>query len=150
MDIRKMRGKSYKAGKIYTSKMELSITLKHYSRFLLSAQGLSSPGGWADCPLSSICVAFWAPHGPLSKLSHGFPLTKIQLLILNTAVVTLSFLLPFSQRFISEILMVKTKHGIFSSPIGLSLPLRCYAVPELAYFFYSNQSSCWLWLLRHG
>lgn len=131
-------------------KKELSIILKHYRIFLLNAQGVSWPGGWASCPLSPISVAFWAPHDPLSKLSHGFPLAKIQLPILNTAVVTLGFLLPFSQRFISKILVVKAKRGIFHSPLGLSLHLHCYAVPELAHFFYSNQSSCWLWLLRHG
>lgn len=68
-----------------------------------------------------IYAAFGDLHCPLLKLSHGFPLTKIRLLILNTAMMTVSFLFPFYQRLISEILIVKAKHSIFSSPLGLSL-----------------------------
>lgn len=69
-------------------------------------------------------------------------LTKktIQRLILNTDMMTLSFLHLFSQTFTSEIQMLKAKRGLFSPTLGLSLPLHCYAVPELAHFFYSSQS----------
>lgn len=90
-------------------------------------------------------------------LSHGSPLKKPQLLILN--VMTLSFLLLFSQMFISEILMVKAKHGLFSPTLGLSLPLQLYAVPELAisstlasplasYDFCSTTFACFSFLTR--
>lgn len=127
-DVWKMRGKSYKVWNTYMYKMELSVTLKHYHRFLLSALSVSWPGGWASCLLSPICVAFWAPHGHLSKLSHGFPLTKIQLLIPNTAVVT-----RFSPPVLSEINFwntsgeSKTWHISLSPRTFSAFTLRCCA-----------------------